>query len=194
MPGKLDALPGLNDPRRKTYVEMWKLLKANRPAELPSLYTDELLMAILWEESTFTNVREIRKDGSFGPASGFGQINDTEYWRFSKLGNKDQIRSKVLADEGFSVKLVGLLIADLHSRLKDKTSVLKNGYAGANVNPVNINAFNQWIAAETRLLNASKSTKVDGVTLAGRTDLELALQLAKPNSTAFIAQALKDLP
>lgn len=194
MAGNSSGLPGINDPRRKTYAEMWKLVKANRPLELPSMYTDELLMSIMWEESTFTNVRELHDDGSFGPAAGFGQINDTEYWRFKQFGTKDQVRDKVLSDDGFSVKLVGLLLADLHSRLHDKTSVLKNGYAGVNVNPVNIAAYNQWLACEAKLLNPAQTCLVGGLTMPTRPALEEALRLAKPNSTGFIPQVVQGVP
>jgi hypothetical protein len=173
---------------------MWKMVKANRPQSLPSDYTDELLMAIMWEESTFTNVREVHKDGSFGPASGFGQINVTEYWRFASLGTKDQIRAKILSVEDFSVKLVGLFLADLHSRLKSKSAVLKNGYAGANVNPVNINAYNQWLACEARLLGSNKTGKTGGLVMPVRSEIVDALRLAKPNSDLFINQVVKDAP
>jgi hypothetical protein len=162
---------------------MWQLVKEGRYPALSPIYTDELLMAIMWEESTFCNVREMRDGGGFGPAVGFGQINDTEFWRFRMP--KDVLRAMILGSDKFSVYFVGMMINDLHTRLNNRDTVLRNGYAGVNVNPVNIHAYEGWLAAE-KILRSGAS----GGWMPSKETIALALRAAKPNSVGFIPEVL----
>ncbi len=190
----LGSLPGLWDSRRLHYVAMWELIKSCRYASLPAEYTDELLIAIFWEESTFCNVREVRKDGSFGPAVGFGQTNDTEFWRFPQY-KKDQLRNMILNDPCFSVTFAGMFITDLHNRLKNRVSVLKYGYAGVKVNPNNIKGYNGWLECERILISSpAVNPSPGGHPVPRRADLERALHAAKSNGDGFFDQVLAGIP
>ena len=189
------SLPALWDPRRLTYPTMWDLIKSSRFRSLPAIYTDELLIAIFWEESTFCNIREVRKGGGFGPAVGFGQINDTEFWRFREC-RKEQQTNMILGDPGYSVTFVGRFIYDLHKRLNgNRQSVLK-GYAGVNANPINIKAYNGWNACESILRQVHNKTfkTPDGHPIPNQAILRQALHAAKPNSDGFLDQVLKGIP
>jgi hypothetical protein len=202
------SLPGPWDPRRFHFIAMWELIKSCRYASLPAEYTDELLVGIFWEESTFCNIREVRKDGNFGPAVGFGQTNDTEFsWRFPQY-KKDELRNKILADPCFSVTFAGMFITDLHNRtlaelrLKNKkvplggvrVSVLY-GYAGVNVNPRNIEAYNGWIQCENILKNASAIILTPvGHLIPNCADIKRALHAAKNNADGFFDQILVGIP
>ncbi|MCX6636313.1 MAG: hypothetical protein NT090_14725 [Acidobacteria bacterium] len=161
-----------------------------------------MLVAIMWEESTFCNIREIKKNGEYGPACGFGQVNDTEYWRFkNEFGTANEIRNRVLSNKAFSVKLVSLMLANMHSILKDRDAVLR-GYAGIGTpgaDQHNEDGYNHWLAAERVLLEALADPQKcyvgywgDAIPL--RPYVEKALRAAKPNSVGFIDQAVRNMP
>jgi hypothetical protein len=67
-----------DDPRRLPYGKVWHLIITHRwrgnPA--PSYFTDELVLAICWEETTFRNIPQegTDKQGKPLPAVGIGQI------------------------------------------------------------------------------------------------------------------------
>lgn len=186
MPNSGSGLPKKDDPRRKKYSYLWKVLQEHRYPALSPVYTNELLMAIMWEESTFCNVREVRDGGGFGPAVGFGQINDTEFWRFGM--NKDVLRGLILGTDSFSVYFVGMMLNDLHKRIGNRDSVLRNGYAGVNVNPVNIRAYDGWISAEKILRSGS-----NGGSIPSKSVIAAGLKAAKANSEGFIDEVVSDL-
>ncbi len=200
--GKSGPLPGVEDGRRESFEWIWHTAITERDVKLPQVYTTALLVAIMWEESTFCNIREVKKHNEFGPACGFGQVNDTEYWRFkSEYGSMNDIRNRVLSDKAFSVKLVSMMLADMHIRLKHRDAVLR-GYAGIGTpgaDQHNVDGMNQWLSAEKILLAALAdpkkwyvSDKGDPIPL--RPHVEEALKAAKPNSGAFIEQVVRDMP
>lgn len=200
--GKSGSLPGPEDPQRMGFEWIWRTAITERDPRLPLSYTTALLVAIMWEESTFCNVREVKKGGKFGPACGFGQVNDTEYWRFKdEFGSVDEIRNRVLSDKAFSVKLVSLMLANMHSILKDRDSVLK-GYAGIGTpgaDQHNINGYTQWLNAERILLAALADPQKCYVGYWGdeiplKSHAANALRAAKPNSGGFIEQAVRNMP
>ena len=50
-----------------SFNDMWDLIQTNHS---PSMFSCELLVGIFWEETMFTNRRQLH-----GPAVGFGQLN-----------------------------------------------------------------------------------------------------------------------
>jgi hypothetical protein len=195
-------MPGIGDPRRESFEWIWHTAIVEREPSLPWNYTTALLVVIMWEESTFCNIRERKDNGEFGPACGFGQVNDTEYWRFKKqFGTSDKVRNRVLADKNFSVRLVSMMLADMHRILKDRDAVLK-GYAGVDApgaDQHNVDGYNHWLDAERILLGALADPKncfvgYWGDTTPLRPFAERALRAAKPNSAGFIPQAVNNMP
>ncbi len=200
--GKSASLPGVNDYRRESIEWIWHAAVTERDSRLPQDYTTALLVAMMWEESTFCNVREVKKSGEFGPACGFGQVNDTEYWRFKQdFGSVAEVRNRVLTDRTFSVKLVSMMLVSMHSVLKTRDAVLR-GYAGIGTpgaDQHNVDGYMQWLAAERILLRALGNEQQCyvaywGDTIPLRPYLREALLAAKPNSAGFIDQALQNAP
>lgn len=65
----------------KSFMEMLELILANhRRPFMP--FSPQLLMAIFWEESLFSNIQQITKKGT-GPAVGFGQVERQELPKLS---------------------------------------------------------------------------------------------------------------
>lgn len=200
--GKSASLPGLNDARRESFQWIWHTAIVERDIKLPAVYTTPLLVAIMWEESTFCNIREIKKNGEFGPACGFGQVNDTEYWRFKEqYGTMVDVRNRVLCEKNFSVKLVSMMLAHMHGILKNRDGVLR-GYAGIGTpgaDKHNEDGYKQWLAAERIMLDALADPQKNFVGYWGdhtpiRPYAAQALKAAKPNSVGFIQQAVESLP
>jgi Transglycosylase SLT domain len=87
------------------------------------LITDQLLMAIFWEESLFNNIKQIG-----GSAIGFGQMEPTELKRMNGAGNIQVDVSRILADPATSVDATAQMLDALAWKL-GKTEALR-GYAG----------------------------------------------------------------
>jgi len=65
--------------KRLDFCDMWHLIKMRRYKSLTADITDEVLIGLFWEETTFMNIRELDPNGN--DAVGFGQINTRELWR-----------------------------------------------------------------------------------------------------------------
>ena len=63
-------------------MEMLGLILANHRSPFAP-FSPHLLMAIFWEESLFSNVRQIGRGGGAGPAVGFGQVEKQELPKLS---------------------------------------------------------------------------------------------------------------
>ncbi|HMF55298.1 MAG TPA: transglycosylase SLT domain-containing protein [Pyrinomonadaceae bacterium] len=179
---------------RLKFSEMWSLVDANRYGLLfEDLYPNELLVAIMWEESTFRNIREV---GNGSHATGFGQVNDTEFWRFPEYGNMSTIRNKVLGDPGFSVKIVGMFIYDLHKKLGSREKALK-AYAGVGApgaDQHNQNALNHWKECERLLIEAPYNFQTQyGDWVPIKSTLRKCLHAAKPNADGYLDDVLSDI-
>jgi len=193
------GLPPINDSRRLDYVKMWETIKKNRYYALPPEYTDELLIAIFWEETTFCNIREVKKDGP-GPAVGFGQAqvyaegSAGVVWRFPTY-TRDQLGTLILGDENFSVKFTGMLLTHMHSRTNSRGGTLAGYASGGNKQ---VKQVTQWNDCEKLLLQNPQSTTFTtpgGFTIPCRKTLEDALNKAKPNqSRDFFPQVLNNVP
>ena len=65
--------------KRLDFCDMWHLLETYRYELLTEEITNEVLIGLFWEESTFENIRELDPNGN--NAVGFGQLNTREMWR-----------------------------------------------------------------------------------------------------------------
>jgi len=65
--------------KRLDFCDMWHLLETYRYEQLAEDITNEVLIGLFWEESTFENIRELDPNGN--NAVGFGQLNTREMWR-----------------------------------------------------------------------------------------------------------------
>lgn len=129
----------LLDPRRKSYVEMLKLVRTYRWQGTPGMFSDYLIMAICWEETTFMNIPQEK-----GPARGFGQIEPSALKLvIKKFGLELSLEDcqKLLDANAFSVQFVGRALHTLHDNIirnaKEKGQTIRdpfmaalNGYAG----------------------------------------------------------------
>jgi hypothetical protein len=94
------------------------LLAFNNDAD-HSAVTDELMMAICWEESFFNNIRQ---DG--GTAIGFGQMEPSEL----KKIRPDLTADAILSDPGTSIEAMSDMLDALFNRLGRDGGL--RGYAG----------------------------------------------------------------
>jgi hypothetical protein len=97
---------------------MDRLISFNNAADHPDV-TDELIMAICWEETFFNNVKQ---DG--GTAIGFGQMEPREL----KKVRPDLTEADVLGNHDTSIEAMSNMLDALFKRL-GRSSGLK-GYAG----------------------------------------------------------------
>jgi hypothetical protein len=159
----------MNDARRKTFREMWDLMAKYRWKDTPALFTNELMIAICWEESTFMNIWQQGKNGAKGPAKGFGQLEPSAYSAINrkfKLG-KSVAELQALTDaDAFAISFIGRALHTLHDNMlaenpkqasepeKLKRRVLLYGYGGYAFDHAQwrIEAIDGWYAAERVLL------------------------------------------
>ena len=121
----------INDPRRKTYMEMIKLARDNRWPGTPAIFGDYLILAICWEETTFMNIPQVK-----GPARGFGQLEPSA---FRLIINKFEMNisveeaQKLVETDTTSIQFVGRALHTLHDNLianaKAKKSFVQNPFA-----------------------------------------------------------------
>ncbi len=103
------------DPRRKTYIQMTKLIRDNRFGQTPAMFSNYLMVAICWEESTFMNIPQEK-----GPAAGFGQMEPSAFGlinlEYDLKMNSEQQRAMILGSEAKSAEWVGRALHTLYSR------------------------------------------------------------------------------
>ena len=112
----MSAIPGTD------VGTMTDLINENNGAQNP-LVTDQLLLAIFWEESLFNNIKQIG-----GTAIGFGQMEPTELKRMNGAGDIQIDVSRILADPAASVDATAQMLDALVWKL-GKSEALR-GYAG----------------------------------------------------------------
>ncbi len=159
----------VNDPRRKTVREMWDLMSKYRWRDTPALFTNELMLAICWEESTFMNIWQQGKNGAKGPAKGYGQLEPSAFDAIRrKFGIKKTVAElQAITDaDAFSISFVGRALHTLHDNMlaqnpqqanapdKLKRRVLLYGYGGYAYDHAEwrIKAIDGWYAFEAALL------------------------------------------
>jgi hypothetical protein len=119
---------------------MWHLLETYRYELLADDITNEVLIGLFWEESTFKNIREMDPNGN--NAVGFGQVNTRELWRLIpslKLQGKcdpesgelvsrnEHVANIMLADNGDCVALTTQMMVEFGNRRGKVLSGWANG-------------------------------------------------------------------
>jgi hypothetical protein len=141
--------------KRLNFCDMWHLIKTRRYKTLTTDVTDELIISICWEESTFANIREI--DTSGNDAVGFGQNNTRELWRLigplkaenatdpvsgQPVSRNEHVANVMLGDDGKCVELITRLMVEFGNR---RTKILN---AWSNTAP---DIIAKWEACEKKL-------------------------------------------
>ena len=131
------------------------LINENNGAD-NALVTDQLLMAIFWEESLFNNIKQ--PDGT---AIGFGQVEPAELKRMNRMGQIQVDVNSILRDPATSVDAAAQMLDALFSKL-GKTEALR-GYAGYyfKADPQHRGkrqaTINGWVACESVLLGIGQN-------------------------------------
>jgi len=94
-----------------SFQAMAKLVYDNN-WQLYSVFTDELLMAIFWEETQFNNIPQLK-----GTAVGFGQVEPAELWTLKKYGVATSAK-KILGDPAHSVEVTSYYLRHLYESQK----------------------------------------------------------------------------
>jgi hypothetical protein len=141
------------------------------------IFPDELLLAIFWEESTFTNARQIGwKQG----AVGFGQVEPSTVTLANIWARRDYpsdckwTPADILNDDRKAVQITSRVLARYYEALGTVQSAL-NAYAGSS----NLHIPPRWIQCQNKLVAMSDYGDTDAV--------NAALKLAKPNSNPDVA-------
>jgi len=136
------------------------------------IFPDELILAIFWEESTFTNARQIGwKQG----AVGFGQVEPSTVTLANLWARRDYpsdsnwTPADILASERKGVQITSRVLARYYEALGSVQSAL-NAYAGSS----NAHIPPRWIQCRDALVAISDYGDTAAV--------KAALKLAKPNS------------
>ncbi|MCA8909825.1 MAG: hypothetical protein KDA49_03620 [Rhodospirillaceae bacterium] len=185
---------------------MWKLVKlASLSApflkETWSVFSDELIIGIFWEESTFRNRPQYSKTcDQVGPAFGFGQVEPAGFGPYKALTkNKppfSDLRQVITRDDwgaALSMRMLHYLYTENPGK-REKMHALKS-YGTAFGDPVRIGKINGWLKCE-EILKAAKRThkNADGYWLPPAGEIERALLAAKPNSDALIPEVIAGIP
>ena len=135
-------------------------------------FPDELILAIFWEESTFTNGRQIGwKQG----AVGFGQVEPSTVTLANIWAKRDYpsdanwTPADILTSDRKGVQITSRVLARYYEALGSVDSAL-NAYAGSS----NLHIPPRWKKCRDALLAMSDYSDSDAV--------KAALKLAKPNS------------
>ncbi|HEX8109016.1 MAG TPA: hypothetical protein VF516_14890 [Kofleriaceae bacterium] len=205
----------VNDSRRKTFREMWDLIVKFRWQGTPAVFTNDLILCICWEESTFLNIWQQNDSGALGPAKGFGQLEPSALAlirrKFAFTESVAELQ-RLMDQDAFSVQFIGRVLHTLFDNLRaqypslrsddeaTKRSALLNGYAGYLTDHAQWrkDIVDGWYAAE-RLLVAGHGPSGYPT----RTAAQQALDAATPANrkmrdraawTAFLAQLCQTLP
>ncbi len=95
--------------------------------QLYDVFSDELLLAIFWEETQFNNIPQVK-----GTAVGFGQLEPAELWTLKKYGISTNAKN-ILNDPAHSVEVTTYYLRHLYesqkARPQTRAEALKR-YAG----------------------------------------------------------------
>lgn len=118
----------LDDPRRKTYLQMARLIRLYKGPEVPSFYTDEFFLSICWEETQFVNTRQITKGGQAdGVGGGFGQVEAgtlRDIISYYKMPVTLPHARQLMGSEAFAVRFMGRAVQMLHEKLSAQKGAL----------------------------------------------------------------------
>ncbi len=126
--------------KRLNFCDMLHLIKTRRYKLLTADITDELLLGLFWEETTFANIREMDKAGN--DAVGFGQVNTRELWRLiaplkaegatdpvsgEPVSRNEHVANIMLGDDGRCVELTTRMMVEFGNRRAKVLSGWSNG-------------------------------------------------------------------
>lgn len=113
------------------------------------VFTDELLMAIFWEETQFNNIPQVK-----GSAVGLGQIEPSELPKLKKYGITTD-RKSILNNPGHAVECTAYFLQHLYESQKSPASkyVALKRYAGYYYDYAQwrLKIVDGWIACEKAL-------------------------------------------
>jgi hypothetical protein len=124
-----------------------------------TVFTPELLTAIFWEETQFTNIPQL----GGGPAVGFGQVERPTIKAVNGFFGTNFTPERILADDNASVQITSLTLSMLLRRTGSKMRAL-DGYAGSASNPANRPIPGRWVDCERQLLAVHASDRMEGST------------------------------
>ncbi|MCB9957581.1 MAG: hypothetical protein H6843_03105 [Rhodospirillaceae bacterium] len=203
VPGSCEVI---GDPDRRHFSHMWKLVKlASLSApflkETWAVFSDELIIGLYWEESTFRNRPQYsRTCQQVGPAFGFGQVEPSGFNPYRALtqhkppfSNVRQVITREDWGAALSMRMLHYLFTENPGK-RDKMHALKS-YGTAFGDPERLAKIDGWLKCE-QILKAAKRTHktADGYWLPPAKVIEQALLAAKPNSDALIAEVLTGIP
>jgi hypothetical protein len=141
--------------KRLDFSDMWHLIKTQRYKLLTQDITDEVLIGLFWEESTFANIRELDPNGN--DAIGFGQVNTRELWRLigplnaegatdpvssAPVSRNDHVANIMLADDGKCVELTTRMMVEFGNKRAKVLNAWSNGATSI---------VAKWVACEQKL-------------------------------------------
>ena len=98
-----------------SYQEICNLVNDNH-LQLYNIFTDELIVALCWEESLFNNTKQ-----SGGSAVGLGQVEPGELWTLRKYGLNTNATA-ILANPGHAIEVVSYMLRHLYESQKSNPS------------------------------------------------------------------------
>ncbi len=155
-----------------SFSDMWDLIQENHS---PAVFSWELLVGIFWEETMFTNRRQLH-----GPAVGFGQVEPATLRAVNDFYGTNYSETLILIDDPTSVAAT----SDVLSMFTDKglsPAGALNAYAGVKARPANKKKVQQWQACE-RILKSGGTDDTDNV--------RAALMAAEPNHGGAVDSVL----
>ena len=155
-----------------SFNDMWDLIQTNHS---PSAFSCELLVGIFWEETMFTNRRQLH-----GPAVGFGQVEPTTMKAVNDYYGTNYSETLILIDDGTSVSITSDVLSMFTDKGLSPTGAL-SAYAGVKARPANQKKVTQWLACE-QILKTGGTDDTDNV--------RAALLAAEPNHRAAVDSVL----
>ena len=155
-----------------SFSDMWDLIQENHS---PVVFSCELLVGIFWEETMFTNRKQLQ-----GPAVGFGQVEPATMKAVNDYYGTNYSVSLILIDDPTSVEITSDVLSMLNDKGLSPFGAL-NAYAGASVRAANKKKVQQWLACE-RILKNGGTGDPDNV--------RAALMAAEPNHGAAVDSIL----
>jgi len=155
-----------------SFSDMWDLIQENHS---PVVFSCELLVGIFWEETMFTNRKQLQ-----GPAVGFGQVEPATMKAVNAYYSTNYSVSLILIDDPTSVEITSDVLSMLNDKGLSPFGAL-NAYAGASVRAANKKKVQQWLACE-RILKNGGTGDPDNV--------RAALMAAEPNHGGAVDSVL----
>ena len=155
-----------------SFSDMWDLIQESHS---PVVFSRELLVGIFWEETMFTNRKQLQ-----GPAVGFGQVEPATMKAVNDYYGTNYSVSLILIDDPTSVAITSDVLSMLNDKGLSPAGAL-NAYAGASVRAANKKKVQQWLTCE-RILKNGGTDDTDNV--------PASLMAAEPNQGAAVDSVL----